>query len=1023
MSTVAELLVKIGGDSSGLRKELAASQRQIKRAFGSEALGASQAAIASIGALAISMGIAGAASIKMASDFETARTAFTTLMNSGEKADKMLNDLATFAADTPFELPGLIKASKMLMAFQFDAQDIIPIMSAVGNAISLVGGGQEAIDGVVRALGQIQAKGKLSAEEMNQLAERGINGWKYIADSMGISIAQVMDLCQKGAIDSTTAINAVVLGMQTNFAGGMDSMSKTIPGLMSTIKDNAELVMTQIGKELSEALNIKGILTEVANDLTTFATTVKQVGLKDAINGMFPPEAVASVFAFSGALAGAGVAAMVAFGIATWTAMAPLLPFIAAGAALGLLAYEIWKNWEPLTEYFTASWETISNVVTMAWDDISSACDNACNYVSELIDDTWNSVSDGTTSVWDSICQFFGGIWDSIVSYANENCGWLVDAIASAWNFVCQITTDTWNGAIKLISDAWNYIKDIVAAGVNWIIEKMNALLSFFNIGVPAGVSKYFDAFSNGLEKMKNSVLEIDIGFNKKELPALKTPEKPNKNFTGLHGKPQATSTPAPTGSNKSSERKSSKSKVDKEAKELEKLEKKADQVSKSIEKQWIQLTGTKMDALEEWKSDEISKLNESASVNENYQRDLSRLNEIYAEKKKKILLDQQKDTNSIWDSTYKDAIDAQRKLNSIGMSDVDKQKTDISSSAIDQIEEIKKHYRDLTLAFESSTKEQQTQYKNAWTANGIIFEEIEGGKVSFVEEQAKRIQAIEAEKEQKLKDLHYDRIKYQEDIDKAYSDGDLVKYQEVLNTKQAMIQNDLKSQQEMCDLYKTIWEAANTSVTSSYAKLGTNVFDSMKSGISEMLMMTKSFGEVWSSIGQTIQKTIADMISQWIAGKVAMAIFGKSSLATETAASAAAGATTAAAWAPAATMVSLATFGANSGPAMAGIAATSALSTGLSIPGLATGGITTGSTLAEIGEGHYQEAVLPLNRKTFEKTGLINSEEPNVTPNFNINISALDGRSVKQTFDRHGDKMINSLMNQYRKFNFGGAN
>lgn len=38
MATVADLLVRISADSSGLRKELNAAKRQIKDSFGTEAL-------------------------------------------------------------------------------------------------------------------------------------------------------------------------------------------------------------------------------------------------------------------------------------------------------------------------------------------------------------------------------------------------------------------------------------------------------------------------------------------------------------------------------------------------------------------------------------------------------------------------------------------------------------------------------------------------------------------------------------------------------------------------------------------------------------------------------------------------------------------------------------------------------------------------------------------------------------------------------------------------------------------------
>lgn len=168
-----------------------------------DALALSEDTVGALGAMALAIGAVGVAAVKMSSDFAASKTAFTTLLGSTDKAEKMLNDLAVFAADTPFELPGLIKASQRLMAFQFACgrgHNTEWIMSAVGNAVLLVGGGQEAIDGsLVRALGQIQAKGKLSAEEMNQLSERGINGWKYIADAMGVSVAEVMELSEKGS--------------------------------------------------------------------------------------------------------------------------------------------------------------------------------------------------------------------------------------------------------------------------------------------------------------------------------------------------------------------------------------------------------------------------------------------------------------------------------------------------------------------------------------------------------------------------------------------------------------------------------------------------------------------------------------------------------------------------------------------------------------------------------------------------------------------------------------------------------
>ena len=61
MATVADLIVQIGGDSSGLRKEIEATERQLKRSFGRDALGASEASLEILTGLTAGLGAFGVA--------------------------------------------------------------------------------------------------------------------------------------------------------------------------------------------------------------------------------------------------------------------------------------------------------------------------------------------------------------------------------------------------------------------------------------------------------------------------------------------------------------------------------------------------------------------------------------------------------------------------------------------------------------------------------------------------------------------------------------------------------------------------------------------------------------------------------------------------------------------------------------------------------------------------------------------------------------------------------------------------
>lgn len=196
---------------------------------------------------------------------EQAEVAFTTMLGSGEAARDFLDDLAQFAARTPFEFTGITQASQKLMAMGFEAEQVIPMMTAVGDAVAALGGGQFEIDRVVRALGQMEARGKTSAQEMLQLTEVGIPAWQMLADAIGVSVPEAMDLVSKGAIDSTTTINAVLGGMSAQFGGMMEQQSQTWNGVMSTIKDT---VMMTLGTILLPLFNqAKVMLLDFANNV------------------------------------------------------------------------------------------------------------------------------------------------------------------------------------------------------------------------------------------------------------------------------------------------------------------------------------------------------------------------------------------------------------------------------------------------------------------------------------------------------------------------------------------------------------------------------------------------------------------------------------------------------------------------------------------------------------------------------------------------------------------------------------
>ncbi|MEW9697941.1 tape measure protein [Paenibacillus sp. SI8] len=191
----------------------------------------------------------------LSSEAEQANIAFETMLGSADKAKNFLGDLADFANKTPFELPQVRAASKKLLAFGFDARNIIPMLTGVGNAASGLGLGGEGIDRITLALGQMKAKAKVSGDEMMQLTEAGIPAWDILAKRMGVSTAQVMKLSEKGVIPADKAINALIDGMNERFPKMMEKQSKSMQGMWSTMKDTFDnKILVKFGDGIGDAL-------------------------------------------------------------------------------------------------------------------------------------------------------------------------------------------------------------------------------------------------------------------------------------------------------------------------------------------------------------------------------------------------------------------------------------------------------------------------------------------------------------------------------------------------------------------------------------------------------------------------------------------------------------------------------------------------------------------------------------------------------------------------------------------------
>lgn len=213
------------------------------------------------------MGQAGQALISkplaLADQYSSAFIGFETLFKSTERAQQMMNDLDEFARTTPYKTSNVIGQTQKMLAMGWDPERLISDMTIIGDAAAATGKGDEGLERIVLALAQIKSKGKLSTEELNQLAEAGISAKAYIAEGLGYGsddagLQQMTKVLEGGKIGGNAAVEMLLAGMQRDYAGMMEkTATETVEGIKSNIEDTFEInIFRKWGQGLQDGAKI-----------------------------------------------------------------------------------------------------------------------------------------------------------------------------------------------------------------------------------------------------------------------------------------------------------------------------------------------------------------------------------------------------------------------------------------------------------------------------------------------------------------------------------------------------------------------------------------------------------------------------------------------------------------------------------------------------------------------------------------------------------------------------------------------
>ena len=204
-------------------------------------------------------------------EFQKLEQSFQTLLGSEEQANDLMKQLVRTAATTPFDLQGVARGARQLLAYGVAADKVNEKITQLGDIASGMG---LSIDYITTLYGTTISKAHMDTMDLKQFKGQGIAIDEAIAEVMEVQKERIPELITAGEVTGEIVEKAidVLAGGQGKFAGMMANQAKSISGQISNIQDAVDSMFNELGK------GSEGLISEVLSDVQLVVDNYEEVG-------------------------------------------------------------------------------------------------------------------------------------------------------------------------------------------------------------------------------------------------------------------------------------------------------------------------------------------------------------------------------------------------------------------------------------------------------------------------------------------------------------------------------------------------------------------------------------------------------------------------------------------------------------------------------------------------------------------------------------------------------------------------
>lgn len=204
-------------------------------------------------------------------EFQQLEVAFTTMLGSADKANKLIQQLTKTAAITPFDLKSVAGGAKQLLAYGMEVDKVNDTLIMLGD---IAAGVSIPLGDLVYLYGTTMVQGRLYTQDLNQFVGRGIPLMEELAKQFGVAKSDVKKLVEEGKVGFPQIQKAMqdLTAEGSKFGGLMEAQSKSISGQISNLEDSIDMMFNEIGQKS------EGMINDVLGGVSKLVENYESVG-------------------------------------------------------------------------------------------------------------------------------------------------------------------------------------------------------------------------------------------------------------------------------------------------------------------------------------------------------------------------------------------------------------------------------------------------------------------------------------------------------------------------------------------------------------------------------------------------------------------------------------------------------------------------------------------------------------------------------------------------------------------------